>query len=162
MTMMIERIVSGGQTGADRAALDWAIAHRISHGGWCPEGRLAEDGVISERYLLVELPGAGYRQRTKANVRDSDATLIITVSAILSGGSLETAKFAGSLRKPWLHLHQAMDWQAVLDNWVCLRQTSILNIAGPRSSKEPAVGAFTFVVLDEMKRILSQKGRASP
>lgn len=160
--MMIEQIVSGGQTGADRAALDWAIANQISHGGWCPEGRLAEDGAISERYLLEELPGAGYRQRTKANVRDSDATLIISVSSILSGGSLETAKFAGSLRKPWLHLHQAMDWKVVLDKWVGILQISILNVAGPRSSKEPAVGAFTFVVLDQLKRILSPKGRAIP
>lgn len=112
--------------------------------------------MISKRYLLVELPGAGYRQRTKANVRDSDATLIITVSAILSGGSLETAKFAGSLRKPWLHLHQAMDWQEVLDNWVGLHQISTLNVAGPRSSKEPAVGAFVPIVLDELIRILCQ------
>jgi hypothetical protein len=162
MTMMIERIVSGGQTGADRAALDWAIVHQVSHGGWCPEGRLSEDGAIPERYLVEELPGAGYRQRTKANVRDSDATLIISISSILSGGSLETAKFAGSLRKPWLHLHQAMDWKVVLDEWVCLRQISILNVAGPRSSKEPAVGTFTFVVLDELKRILNQRGKASP
>ena len=74
----IERIISGGQIGVDRAALDWAIAHNIQHGGWCPTGRRAEDGIIPERYRLREAPGRNYQQRTKWNVRDSDATLIVT------------------------------------------------------------------------------------
>jgi hypothetical protein len=73
--VLIERIVSGGQTGADRAALDWAMTHGVPHGGWCPARRLAEDGAIAPQYRLTEVPdGGGYRQRTKANVRDSDAT----------------------------------------------------------------------------------------
>lgn len=78
-------IVSGGQTGVDRAALDWAIKHEIPHGGWCHEGRMAEDGVIGVVYQLLELPGGGYRQRTKANVKDSDATLIVSMAPTLSG-----------------------------------------------------------------------------
>ena len=150
---MIERIVSGGQTGADRAALDWAIAHGVSHGGWCPDGRKAEDGVIPAGYRVEELPGAGYRQRTKANVRDSDATLIISLADELSGGSLATAKFADELRKPWLHLSSNIDWKVRLDEWVTQHSIRVLNVAGPRASKEPAVGEFVCVVLDQLNNI---------
>ncbi|MCB1984487.1 MAG: hypothetical protein KDF49_03580, partial [Nitrosomonas sp.] len=70
---MFKKIMSGGQTGADRAALDWAIAHNVSHGGWCPAGRRAEDGVIPSHYDLQETDSKEYKQRTKWNVRDSDA-----------------------------------------------------------------------------------------
>lgn len=143
------KIVSGGQTGADRAALDWAINHQIPHGGWCPEGRMAEDGVIGVAYQLLELPGGGYRQRTKANVKDSDATLIVSMAPTLSGGSLATAKFGDQLRKPWLHLHPGMNWQASLADWLQRYAIRVLNVAGPRASKEPEVAAFTHLVLDE-------------
>jgi len=70
------RIVSGGQTGADRAALDWAIAHGIPHGGWCPKGRKAEDGMSQAKYELIETPSTDYVQRTELNVRDSDGTVV--------------------------------------------------------------------------------------
>ncbi len=146
------KIVSGGQTGADRAALDWAIKHQIPHGGWCPEGRMAEDGVIDAIYQLRELPGGGYRQRTKANVEDSDATLIVSVAPNLSGGSLATAKFGDQLRKPWLHVHPGVDWKARIAGWLQRYAIHILNVAGPRASKEPDVAAFTQVVLDEVNR----------
>jgi hypothetical protein len=73
----IQRILSGGQTGVDRAALDFAIARQIPHGGWCPAGRRAADGVLDARYQLMETESSGYRQRTKRNVLDADATLII-------------------------------------------------------------------------------------
>lgn len=157
--MMIERIVSGGQTGTDRAALDWAIAHQVPHGGWCPDGRKAEDGLIPSRYQLNELPGGGYRQRTKANVRDSDATLIISIGMELSGGSLATAKFADELGKPWLHLSKASSWKTRLQEWVDQHRIKILNVAGPRASKEMTVGAFTFEVLDclEQRRVFLPK-----
>src|SRR5262245_48879825 len=79
MVRTIARIVSGAQTGADRAALDFAIKHDIRHGGWCPKGRRAEDGQIPERYALEETPSTNYLQRTEWNVRDSDATVIISV-----------------------------------------------------------------------------------
>lgn len=74
----VARIISGGQTGADRAALDFAIAHDIPHGGWCPSGRLAEDGRIPSRYQLRETPSPDYAQRTEWNVRDSDGTVIFS------------------------------------------------------------------------------------
>ena len=102
--MRIRKLVSGGQTGADRAALDWAIAHAVPHGGWCPAGRLAEDGPIPVCYGLVELAGAGYHERTRANVRDSDATLIVSIHAELTGGTLLTAKAAQLFGRPCLQL----------------------------------------------------------
>ena len=80
MVPPLERIVSGGQTGADRAALDIAIRHGITHGGWCPKGRRAEDGPISCQYALTETPSEQYIQRTEWNVRDSDGTVVFTLN----------------------------------------------------------------------------------
>ena len=85
----IVQIISGGQTGADRAGLDWAIDHGIDHGGWCPQGRLATDGRIDGRYNLMETQSSGYRQRTRRNIESSDATLIFTLGPLV-GGSLLT------------------------------------------------------------------------
>ena len=77
----VTKFVSGGQTGADRAALDWAIEHKFEHGGWCPLGRLAEDGPIDPKYELTETPTAEYAQRTEWNVRDSDGTVIFSIGS---------------------------------------------------------------------------------
>jgi len=103
------KIVSGGQTGADRAALDWAIGRGLEHGGWCPRGRRAEDGAVPLQYRLTETPTERWEQRTEWNVRDSDATLIITVSETLTGGSLRTLELARTLGKPYLHLSRRLD-----------------------------------------------------
>src|SRR5262245_8876319 len=94
------KIISGGQTGADRAALDWARAPRIGHGGWCPKDRWAEDGPIGSEYQLKETPSADPLQRTEWNVRDSDGTAIFSIGENLSGGSLDTLRFARQLNKP--------------------------------------------------------------
>ena len=91
---MLSKIVSGGQTGADRAALDWAIAHQIPHGGWCPKGRKAEDGKLDTRYCLNETPSADYAQRTSCNVWQSDATVIFSLKKALIGGSHLTLTIA--------------------------------------------------------------------
>src|SRR5438105_2044217 len=88
------KIISGGQTGADRAALDFAIARGIAHGGWCPRGRLAEDGRIEERYQLMETPSKDPIQRTEWNARDSDATLVFSIARQLTGGSRKTVELA--------------------------------------------------------------------
>ena len=144
------KIVSGGQTGADRAGLDWAIAKDVPHGGWCPAGRLAEDGIVPAQYALDVLLEGGYLNRTKANVRDADATLIISLAPVLSGGSLETSRFAVELRKPWLHVHPSMNWKTALGQWVKPRGGFVLNVAGPRASKEPDIDVFVREVLDEM------------
>jgi Circularly permutated YpsA SLOG family len=98
------KIVSGGQTGADRAALDWAMAHNVPCGGWCPKRRKAEDGPIDPKYPLKETPSASYLQRTEWNVRDSDATVLFSIEPALTGGSLKTVDFARKHKKPNLHL----------------------------------------------------------
>jgi hypothetical protein len=142
-------IVSGGQTGADRAALDWALAHRVPCGGWCPRGRRAEDGRLHPRYPLTETPSCDYSQRTDWNVRDSDATVIFTLSGRLSGGSLVTRERALRWRRPWLHLHPGVDAPALLRAFLDAHRPRVLNVAGPRASKEPRVGVFVRSVLDQ-------------
>ena len=146
-------IVSGGQTGADRAALDFAIEHGISHGGWCPRGRRAEDGPIPSLYLLRETPSRHYSQRTQWNVRDSDATLIFSIVARLTGGTRLTVETARRLGTPALHLSREdsdSDIEAAaskLQRFLSEHKVERLNIAGPRSSQEPEVAAFVVNVL---------------
>lgn len=130
---LIDKIVSGGQTGADRAALDWALQRGVAHGGWCPKGRLAADGPLPEHYLLRETDSTGYRQRTKLNVRDSDATLIFN-TGVLDGGTLQTVRFAQTLGKP--HLVAQLD-ELTQDSvvrrirvWLTEGQFGVLNVAG--------------------------------
>ena len=149
--MDFPKIVSGGQTGADRAALDWAMANSIPHGGWCPLGRLAEDGKIDAQYNLRETPKADYLQRTEWNVRDSDATVIFSIKPILSGGSLATKDLAAAHKKPCLHLSQSC---SITENAENLRKflkehnVRILNIAGPRASGELEIDALVSNVFD--------------
>src|SRR3954465_11888189 len=95
-------IISGGQTGADRAALDFAIAHGLPHGGWCPRGRRAEDGAIPPQYLLEETTQTHYAQRTRRNIRESDATLIFSIRPVVKGGTRLTMELARHLEKPVL------------------------------------------------------------
>ena len=147
---MIEKIVSGGQTGADRAGLDAAIACGIPHGGWCPKGRKAEDGPIPERYQLTETAGASYLARTERNVKQSDGTVIFTIGA-LSGGSLRTVDFAKRHRKPYVHLDLAAldDAQATaaLAGFVDQHDVRTLNVAGSRGSSNPDLADRVFAVV---------------
>ena len=137
-----QHIVSGGQTGADRAALDFAIKNGYPHGGWAPRGREAEDGLIPPKYQLTELVDGGYRQRTRRNVEDSDATLIVNLGE-LEGGSLATQVFAQKRGK--LHLLVTLDAgvtdQIVATALAWLRENGIatLNVAGPRESKRSGI-----------------------
>lgn len=134
---MITKIVSGGQTGADRAGLDFAIQTGIPHGGWCPKGRKALDGSLSEKYLLEETPSASYLQRTEWNVRDSDATVIFTLSDKLTGGSKRTGEFAEKHNRPWIHLHQGIpDIGVSLKTFIEEHRVDALNVAGSREGKE--------------------------
>ena len=134
-------IVSGGQTGVDRAALDTAIRYDLPCGGWCPPGRLAEDGPISTHYPLTELPSGGYPQRTRFNVKDADATLIIHGGKVGRGTGL-TINTAQRLDKPLLVLNlQAYDansdfslLQTQLREFIDQQQVAVLNVAGPRAS----------------------------
>jgi putative molybdenum carrier protein len=145
-----ERIVSGGQTGADRAALDWAIAHGIPHGGWCPRGRRAEDGRIAGRYALQETPSHDYQQRTRWNVRDSDGTLIVSCTAELSGGSAYTARCAERLGRPWLHAYPGADDATALRAFVQRNRIRTMNIAGPRVSTDPGIYEYVLSVLERL------------
>jgi hypothetical protein len=152
----VDKLVSGGQTGADRAALDFAIAHDIPHGGWCPHGRLAEDGALEERYELQETPDAEYSQRTDWNVRDSDGTVIFSISPELSGGSKRTADFAVRHGKPCLHLSQQTHGQISakrLREFVQQYKIRVLNVAGPRASNEPAVPRFVLETLEKLFKV---------
>ena len=129
----VKKILSGGQSGADTAALNFAIRHGIAHGGWCPKGRTREGGVISSRFHLRETPNAGFAQRTEWNVRDSDGTAIFTISGRLKGGSGKTARFARKHRKPWLHLavqHAGIDHAAILRLFIRQHRVRVLNVAG--------------------------------
>lgn len=151
------KIVSGCQTGADRAALDWAIENHVEHGGWCPRGRLSEDGTIPAQYQLKETPSAEYPQRTEWNVRDSDATVIFSLTNKLSHGSKKTATLATKLGKPLLHLTPgSVTPSEALSRFIQHHNVKILNVAGPRASNEPGVGAFVKSVLDGWKD-LSEK-----
>ncbi len=146
----VSKIISGGQTGADTAALEFAIRQGIRHGGWCPRGRKRENGIIATRYCLQETPSAAYTQRTLWNVRDSDATVIFTIGSRLKGGSRNTAEFARSLSKPLLHLSAAdvdSDPALSLRRFLRRHKVRVLNVAGPRESEEPAVRAFVKRVL---------------
>ena len=147
----ITKIVSGGQTGADRAALDFALTHHIPHGGWCPKNRLAEDGPIGKIYQLKETPSSGYEERTEWNVRDSDGTVIFSLAPRLSGGSLMTKRFAHQLEKPELHLSQSKmsveKAAQLLMNFIKKNHIRVLNVAGPRFSKEKNIGGFVMNVL---------------
>ena len=147
----LERIVSGGQTGADRAALDWAIAHEIAHGGWCPRGRRAEDGPIGRQYGLRETPSHDYQQRTRWNVRDSDGTLIISRAAELSGGSAYTARCAERLGKPWRHIHPGADRVENITGFLDQHRIRTLNVAGPRVSTDPGIYEYVFAVLERLR-----------
>jgi Circularly permutated YpsA SLOG family len=135
----IEKIVSGGQTGVDRAALDVALVMGIECGGWCPKGRRAEDGRIPSRYPLAETESAAYSQRTKRNVRDSDATLIL-VRGKPRGGTLLTQRAAAELGKPCLAVD--LDSPAALADiriWLRKHAEGILNVAGPRESQSVGI-----------------------
>lgn len=148
---LISKIVSGGQTGADRAALDWARSHAVDHGGWCPKGRLAVDGALPLHYQLRETESAGYRQRTKLNVRDSDATLIFNMGR-LDGGTLLTVRIAQTLGKPHLVIQlDSPNFDAVvleIRAWLVNRKFQTLNVAGPREEKHPGIYAAVLAVLD--------------
>jgi hypothetical protein len=144
-------LVSGGQTGADRAALDWAIERGIVHRGWCPRGRKTEGGVLPDRYQLQETPATGYLQRTEWNVRDSDATLIFTLDARLDGGSKRTAAFADSLGKPWLHVRPGVHPKYVA-RFLERHGVKTLNVAGKRESSAPGIGELVRQALSQAVR----------
>jgi hypothetical protein len=137
---MFTRIVSGGQTGVDRAALDVALELGLPCGGWCPQGRRAEDGPIHPRYPLTETPWDGYPQRTEWNVRDSDGTLVLTYGAPDRGTAL-TVELAARRKKPCLVLDLSEPDVEAVRAWAEVQQVRTLNVAGPRESSVPGTYA---------------------
>ncbi len=147
---MVRKIVSGGQTGADRAALDVAMRLGYEVGGWCPAGRIAEDGPIDSRYPLEETPSDGYSQRTEWNVRDSDGTLIISLEGELTGGSKLTRDFAAKWSRPCLWIAKAKTKNPVDEvlSFVDDHRIETLNVAGPRDTLEGGIGSFVEEILE--------------
>jgi hypothetical protein len=140
LQVTLERIVSGAQTGVDRGALDAALELGFPCSGWCPPGRLAEDGAIPDRYPVTELTAGGYRQRTVRNVVDSDGTLVLHFG-MPEGGTAQTLQHCIRHRKP----HLAIDGAEISTEsaatmaaaFIAEHGITSLNIAGPRASKEP-------------------------
>lgn len=147
---MIIKIISGGQTGADQAALDAAIALKIPYGGWLPKGRKTENGPLAQRYALRELTSARYRDRTEKNILTADGTLILSFGP-LTGGSALTEALAIRHDRPFLHIDfervdrtQAV---ALVETWLQTMQVAIVNVAGPRASSEPRIYEAVYALL---------------
>jgi hypothetical protein len=142
----LAKIVSGGQTGADRAALDVAIQFGIPHGGWIPKGRKTERGPLPAEYQLKEMPTADYPKRTEQNVMDSDGTMIVCHGP-LTGGSEYTRKLADKQDKPWIHVDTSrISVEAGVEfvrAWINGSDVRVLNVAGPRASKDPKIYGAT-------------------
>jgi len=149
---MIGKIISGGQTGVDRAALDVALELGISCGGWCPRGRRAEDGYVPEQYPLWEMSTADYPSRTRCNVSGADATLILHTGPPFGPGTRLTMHLAGESGKPWMQvdmngktaLARTRKWLGKLPDGVTL------NVAGPRLSSRPGISETAADFLREL------------
>jgi hypothetical protein len=140
----VTRIISGGQTGVDRAALEVAMELDIPHGGWCPRGRLAEDGVIPPSFQLQETESSQYHIRTERNVQESDGTLILCAGP-LSGGTRLTRQFAQRHRKTYrvINLREKFPvaFHSLVRCWLRENNIRTLNVAGPRASSARGIEA---------------------
>ena len=161
---MIRKIISGGQTGADRAALDTAIKFNMEHGGWVPAGRKAEDGVIPPVYHMDEMPTDECAQRTEQNIRDAQATVIIARGP-LEGGTLLTRELALTLKKPlcYIDLDDMDEFEAavMLQDFLIQYSVRVLNVAGPRAGQDPGIywsvkGILETIIFMEMMEETSE------
>lgn len=148
----LEKIISGGQTGADRAGLDFAIDHDMDYGGWVPKGRKTEDGSLPLTYHLQEMPTHDYAMRTLQNVLDSDGTVIVS-HGFLTGGSALTRAFALKYKKSCLHIDLNVlslpEAARTLFHWLEEKEIRVLNIAGPKAGKDPKIYEAVLRLLQE-------------
>lgn len=168
INIIVNKVISGGQTGVDRAALDFAGQVGLGRGGWCPKGRLALDGTISKKYPLKETPSHRYQQRTEWNVRDSDGTLIIS-RGTLKGGTALTRRYAEGYNRPYLildidyvEMRKISAWN-MLERWLTTHQIRVLNIAGPREQENLRIYSKTLNILVEFwgNSHIGQRGKLS-
>jgi hypothetical protein len=152
---LIEKIISGGQTGVDRAALDVAIKYNTAHGGWCPPGRKAEDGVIPIKYNLIEAPlydfldpDAIFKKRTELNVKNSDGTLIILRNEP-ARGTLYTITMTEKYYKPLMIYNLLINNLDEIPEWLMNNKILKLNVAGPRESEENGIYEATYLLLQQ-------------
>jgi hypothetical protein len=149
-TFMLKKIISGGQTGADQGALDAAIKYSFPYGGWITKGRKTENGRLPDKYKLKEMPTPSYPKRTEQNVIDSDGTVIISHGE-LTGGSKLTRELAEKHSRPCLHIDlnktPAFFAASKINNWIIEQKIEILNVAGPRASKDPKIYENTTYII---------------
>jgi len=147
---MLKKIVSGGQTGADQAALDAAIKYNLPHGGWIPKGRKTEDGTLPDKYKLKEMPTDSYPKRTEQNIIDSDGTVIISHGK-LTGGSKLTQELAKKHKIPCLYINlnetPAFLASSGINAWINKNNIEILNVAGSPASKDPQIYEDTLYII---------------
>ena len=153
----LEKIISGGQSGVDRAALDASIKFKIPHGGWCPKGRSAEDGMIDACYQLNETDSVDYNVRTKFNIRDSDGTLIIISSMPINviDGTILTINEVIEKNKPYLIIDLSKkNVLRQIINWLEEAKIKTLNVAGPRESQCPGIYKKSLKLLTTMLSLI--------
>jgi hypothetical protein len=150
-TVMLKKVISGGQTGAEQAALDVAIKLGIPHGGWIPRGRQTEDGILPDKYQLKEMPESGYAKQAEKNVMEADGTLILSHGRLV-GGAEYTRKMAVKHNRLWLHIDLtktgAFEASQRIANWISSSNILVLNIAGPRASADPKIYKATMDILE--------------
>ena len=156
--LAVVTLVSGGQTGADRAALDFALEYGLPHDGWCPRGRRAEDGPLDLMYRLQETESANYEVRTRLNIEETNGTVVFSSNQQTTGGTALTIRLAKEHDKPLLHLARdahplfgsaeaiRADAQQLCE-FIATHQIRRLNVAGPRASQEPAIANYVWSVL---------------
>ena len=148
--MSVKKILSGGQTGVDRAALDVALDLGLEASGWVPKGRRSEDGMVPDQYIVKETPSRDYEQRTEWNVRDSDATLILTTGSP-EGGTLTTIEIAHRLEKPVFVVDLLKPQNlASIQFWLDYEKVQTLNVAGPRETKVPGIRNMAMAFLKDI------------
>jgi predicted Rossmann fold nucleotide-binding protein DprA/Smf involved in DNA uptake len=150
--MIIPKIISGGQTGVDQGALDFALDNNIECGGYCPKGRKSEKGTIPFKYPLTELEAEGYLERTRKNVLESDGTIIVKDEVDLQNGTLNTIKFCKQFLKPFLIydvIYDPINYEMFQD-WLKQNKIKVLNIAGNRSGESPGIKTKTYMLLEKL------------